>query len=178
MYLEMPSVENTGITGVSILCYYYDLNLYTEHFHLFLFFKIPPFTFWQKKVDNNRANLTKFCWMLILEIQHILQCIGRRVDWHKGKNIFYQHTLTYHALFLTHKQNDRCSFLCTWTNFQQGQMILCIATANLSLIYGFFFFCWSFYYMDRKKSQIAQPQVHFVTRVFHNFFKGTWHLLY
>lgn len=53
--------------------------------------------------------------------------------------IYFTSTLfIYHASFLTNKQNDRCSFLCTWTNFHQGQMILCITTANLIFIYGFF----------------------------------------
>lgn len=52
-------------------------------------------------------------------------------------------------------------------------MILRIATANLIVIYGFFFFPLKFQLHGQKKIQIAQPQIHFVTQVFQNFFKDT-----
>lgn len=34
VYLEMPSVQNTGITDICTLCYSHGLNLYIEHFYL------------------------------------------------------------------------------------------------------------------------------------------------
>lgn len=51
-------------------------------------------------------------------------------------------------------------------------MILCIATANLIFIYAFFSAEVSIT-LTAKQIQIAQPQIHFVTQVFQNFFKDT-----
>lgn len=149
----------------------------------------------RKKKKNNtkkQPNQTKkqgksiqFCWMMIwafwgIYLEHILQSIGTGEEWHKGSSVFYEGTLSHLALFLTHKQNDKCSFLCTWTNFHWGQMILCIATANLIVIYGFFLVHWRTWTITwtKKDSSCSASYSFFMTQVFQNFFKDTWHLSY
>lgn len=119
------------------------LEFIYEHFHSFLFFTIPPFTFWQKKIENNKANIIKFRWMLIWAFWGYSTFCNLLVLEQSGiKTVaYFTSTLlvTMPYFWPTSKKTTMCSFLCTWTNFHQGQMILCIATANLFLFMDFFF---------------------------------------
>lgn len=172
----MPSVENTGIYNVSILCYSHGLNLYTNIFTHFCSSQYRPLLFGKKKFENNKANIIKFRWMLIWAFWGYSTFCNLLVLEQSGiKTVAYFTSIllvTMPYFWPTSKKTTMCSFLCAWTNFHQGQMILCIATANLFLFMDFFSPPhWSFSYTDKKGFKLLSLRFILWCKFFRTFSK-------